>query len=124
MSVPVPVDRLAAELDRFGPSAYLLTASDDGRPHAVHVDVRLDGDALTVAVGKRTAANAAARPAVALLWVPWEAGGYNLIVDGDASLDGEAVLRVRPTKGVLHRSQAAPGSVEAGACGNDCLPLT
>jgi hypothetical protein len=46
--------------------AFLLTVTDDARPHAVHVTPTWDGDVLTVEVGKGSAANAAARPCPAL----------------------------------------------------------
>jgi len=131
MSIPVPIDRLAAELERFGEWGYLLTTGEDGRPHAVQAAIRLEGDELLVQAGRRTAANAAAHPSVAMLWVPWEPDGFNLIVDGEAvghgpdddDDDGDGVLHIAPTKGVLHRSRPAPGPVAEGACGNDCVPL-
>lgn len=121
MSIPVPVEGLASAMEGR-PYAYLLTVSDDGRPHAVAVVPDLAGGVLSAAVGRRTATNAMQRPgAVSLVWPPAEVGGYSLIVDGTASVDGENV-RVLPTKGVLHRP-AAPDSGPAapGSCGNDCV---
>ena len=122
MSIPVPLERLRAAIAERGGSAYLLTTSEDGRPHAVHSAVRWDGDLLIVEVGKRSAANAAARPAVSLLYPVREPGDYSLIVDGTA-LGAAADLRlsIRPTKAVLHRPAVEPDP--ASACGADCVPL-
>ena len=124
MSVPVPLERLRAALDERGNSAYLLTTSDDGRPHAVHVPVLWDGDALAVDAGRRSVANAAARPSVSLLYAVRTADDYSLIIDGTAAIvgDGDARrLRVTPTRAVLHRPAAQPDP--ASACGADCVPL-
>src|SRR5262245_4699248 len=84
MSIGVGLEQLAQELDRFGSVAYVLTVSADGRPHAVAVQTVWEGERLGAAVGKSTAANAADRPHISLLWPPFEPGGYSLIVDGDA----------------------------------------
>lgn len=124
MSVPVPLDGLRAAIDERGGSPYLLTVADDDRPHAVHTPVRWDGDVLAAQVGKRSAANAAARPSVSLLYPARQDGDYSLIVDGTAvveSVDDTRRVRITPTKAVLHRPAAAPDP--ASACGADCVPL-
>ena len=129
MSIPVAVDDLRTALAERPSSAYLLTVSDDGRPHAVHVALSWDGDRLAADVGRRTAANAAARPnAVSLVFPVRNADDYSLIVDGTASVatgdaadGGERRVRIAPTKAVLHRPAAAPDP--ASACGSDCVPL-
>ena len=124
MSVPVPLEKLRAALADRGGSAYLLTVADDGSPHAVHVGVGWDGETLAAEVGKRSAANAVARPAVSLLYPVRGADDYSLIVDGTASIaaraDGRRLL-ITPTKAVLHRPAAAPDP--ASACDADCVPL-
>ena len=124
MTVPVPLDRLRAAVAERGASAYLLTVSDDGRAHAVHVPLASQGDALAASVGKRTATNAAARPAVSLLFSVRAEGDYSLIVDGSAAVvpgaDGPTVL-VTPSRAVLHRAAAAPDPT--AACGADCVPI-
>jgi hypothetical protein len=85
------------------------------------VTVGWDGDALTFGAGRTTLANAAERPDIALLWPPFEPGGYSLIVDGSAERrtgpagDG---LSVQPSRAVLHRS--APGS---GPPVSDCVTV-
>jgi hypothetical protein len=124
MSIPVPVERLRAALAERGGRAYVLTVSDDGRPHAVHAGVGWEGDALAVDVGKRSAGNAAARPAVSLLCPVRADGDYSLIVDGTAVVatreDGQRLL-ITPTRAVLHRPAAAPDP--AAPCGADCVQL-
>jgi hypothetical protein len=120
----VPLDGLRAALDERGAVAFLLTVSDDARPHAVQCPVRWRGDELAVEVGSRSAANAAARPGVSLLYPARSAGDYSLIVDGTAAVapgDGRRALLITPTKAVLHRPAVAPDP--ASACGADCVPL-
>ena len=122
MSIPVPVDRLRAAVDERGRTAYLLTVSDDGRPHVVHGPVGWEGDALAVEVGRRSAANATARPAaVSLLYPLRTADDYSLIVDGTAVVGPDGRVLVTPTKAVLHRP--APSSDPASSCAADCVPL-
>ena len=109
------IQRLHEEVARYGSSPYLLTVSDDGRPHATAVTVTWDGAALVAVVGRRSAANAKDRPEVSLLWPPVDAEGFSLIIDGAAEVDGERVS-VRPAAAVLHRQRAdGPGS--------DCVRL-
>jgi len=125
MSVPVPLDRLRAALEERPDSAYVLTVSDDGRPHAVHGRVRWEGDVLAAEVGRRSVANATARPSVSLLYPVRADGDYSLIIDGTASVatndDGQRLL-VAPTKAVLHRPAPAPDPATS-SCGADCVPL-
>ena len=125
MSIPVPLERLRVAIAERGRSAYVLTVSDDGRPHAVHAPVCWEGDALAAEVGRRTAANAAARPSVSLLFPVRADGDYSLIVDGTAagaSGGDRPRLLVTPTKAVLHRPAPAPGP-SASSCDADCVPL-
>lgn len=128
MSIPVALEELRAALAERPSSAYLLTVSDDGRPHAVHVALAWDGDRLAADVGRRTAANAAARPtAVSLVFPVRTPDDYSLIVDGSAQVaaavadGGDRRVLVSPTKAVLHRPAAAPDP--SSACGSDCVPL-
>jgi hypothetical protein len=124
MSIPVPLEGLRAALEERGGRAYVLTVCDDGRPHVVHGVVRWEGDILAAEVGKRSAANAATRPTVSLLYPVWFAADYSLIVDGNATValrdDGPRLL-ITPTKAVLHRPAPAPDP--SSACGADCVPL-
>ena len=105
MSVAVELDGLKAEVKRYGDRPYLLTVGADGRPHAVAVRARFDGDELVVGAGRKTAANAGERPAVTLLWPALEPGGFSLIADGEADVVGDQI-RIRPSSAVLHRTLA------------------
>lgn len=125
MSIPVPLEKLRAALEERGGSGYLLTVADDARPHAVHVALRWRGDVLAADVGKRSAANAAARPSSVSLLCPLRTDGdYSLIIDGVATVEpregGHRVL-IAPTKAVLHRPAAAPDP--SSPCSDDCIPL-
>jgi hypothetical protein len=120
MSIPVALDGLRAAVAERGTGAYLLTVSDDGSPHAVHVAMGWDGDALAADVGRRTAANAAARASVSLVFPVRADGDYSLIVDGTATVAAGRVS-VTPTKAVLHRSAPAPDP--ASSCDADCVPI-
>ena len=127
MSIPVALDRLRAEMQRFEVSPYLLTVSDDASPHCVAVVVSWTDDELVMATGNRTKANAAARPSVSLLWAPIAAGGYSLIVDATVTEtrgtgQGDNAVTVRPTRAVLHRP-AGSGEADPSACGSDCVPV-
>ena len=131
MSIPVEVSALADTLSRF-PFAYLLTAGDEGAPHAVAVTPALvDGALVVEGLGRRSLANARLRSAVALVWPPADAGDYSLIVDGHADVDeAGASVRIEPVRAVLHRPAAGVGrpagdgrgeSAAAGRCGADCV---
>jgi hypothetical protein len=125
MSIPVALERLHEEALRCGASAYLLTVADDGRPHAVATALAWEGGELVARVGRRSAANLRARPRISLLWPPAEAGGYSLIVDATAALEGEGEeqrARLVPTRGVLHRP-ASPDALPKPGCSADCVPL-
>ena len=101
VSVAVALEDLPGELGRWG-FGYLLTASDDGRPHAVAlIPVVADG-VLRFEAGGRTCRNAAARPGVSIVFPPVADDGFSLVVDGDATVDGDSVV-VTPTSAVRHR---------------------
>lgn len=123
MSVQAVRD-LQAVVSERGPGAYLVTVSEQGGPHTVYASVRWESGALVVDAGATTAANAAARPLVSLLYPVRAADDYSLIVDGVAvteSAQGGPRLRVRPTKAVLHRQGPSPDPTSS--CGADCVPL-
>ncbi len=125
MSIPVALEKLRAEAERYGATPFLLTVSDDGRPHSVSIAASWEGGTLVAKAGKRTLGNVAARPHISLLWPPLEPGGYSLIVDADGSLTGAgeaARIVVRPTRGVLHRPAASPEAAPEG-CSADCKPV-
>ena len=127
MSIPVDLDRLSAEMERFGAAAYVLSGAADGRPHIAHVAVSHDGAKLRARVGRRGASNMGDRPLVSVLWPPFELGGYSLIVDATALLDGDEV-ELTPTGAVLHRPAGPTATtvnvpVAEGTCASDCVPL-
>lgn len=108
MSIAVALDELADRVAERG-AGYLLTAGG-GRPHVMHLSFAVDGATLVSPVGRSAAANIGQEPAVTLLWSPVEAGGYSLIVDGEATVaDGDdgPVATITATGAVLHRP--APG---------------
>ena len=128
MSIAVDLEQLRATIDTMVRAPYLLTVSDDGRAHSVAVAWAWHDDELDCAVGNRTLANARSRPAVSLLWAPNDADGYSLIVDATVTAtagtgDGDNVVRLQPTRAVLHRP-AADGANLASGCSADCVPLT
>jgi hypothetical protein len=117
MSVPVDVRDLGAHAADRGLVAFLLTTSDDGRPHAVSVSLQGGDGTFGCRVGRRSAANAVARPLVSLLWPARTDDDYSLIVDGDATVsaaeDGGDLV-VTPSRAVLHRTAENR---------SDCVPL-
>ena len=107
MSVAVPIPELFDEVGRWG-WCYLVSVSDDGRPHLVslHPSVVGEGEARSLrfeaGIG-RAGRNPMERPNVTLVFPPApHSGGFSLVVDGDASVDG-VFVDVRPTWAVLHR---------------------
>lgn len=106
MSIEVPIPELFGQVDRWG-WCYLLTVSDDGRPHLLALRPTVVGDderrLRFDAGGGRACRNASARPSVTMVFPPADdAEGFSLVVDGDATVDG-ALIDVRPTWAVLHR---------------------
>ena len=127
MSIAVDLEQLRATIDTLARAPYLLTVSDDGRAHSVAVAWTWHDDELDCAVGNRTLANARSRPDVSLLWAPNDADGYSLIVDATVTAtagsgEGDNVVRLQPTRAVLHRP-APEGATLASGCGADCIPL-
>jgi hypothetical protein len=120
----VLLNGLREQTTEFGPSAYVITVTGDGRPHVVSVAVDWSDDQLVFGAGRSTLANAAARPEIALFWAPIEPGGYSLIVDGRAERDepGTDRIRLQPSKAILHRSAAAPVTATGGQV-SDCVAV-
>jgi hypothetical protein len=120
MSVRVDLDEVRDQVAACRSCAYLLTVTDDGRPHAVSLEVEWQGDELVGGAGRGTAANAERSPQVSLLWPVSGRDGFALIVDGRAEVrsDGDsATVAVKPTGAVLHKTPEAPGD-EPG-----CIPI-
>ena len=132
VSIPVPLERLRVAIEERGSRAYLLTTSDDGWPHAVHVVIAWDGERLVADVGTRTAANAAARPAASLLCPLRSPDDYSLIVDAIAAValqNEQHRVLLTPTKAILHRPAAARSPTAArdadpaAGCDADCVSI-
>jgi hypothetical protein len=122
MSIPVAIADLSAATGEYG-WAYLLTVRDDLRPHVVAVTPVWHGDQLVMSVGRGTARNAVARQAISLCYPPVVDGGYSLIVDGIAAVDGESTVRFVPSGAVLHRPAPDGFSGSTTRCSNDCEPV-
>jgi hypothetical protein len=120
---------LDQQVGRFGADAFVMSVTPEARPHVAPVQVSTNGaGALEVLLlpGSRTERNAAANEVVCLHWPGTEAtDGYSLIVDGRAELEQrehDTVLRVTPTKAVLHKL-GTPGE-QTTACGHDCVGIS
>lgn len=125
MNTPADPTELRGAVSERGPRAYVLTVSPGGQPHAVHLAVQWDADALVAEVGATTAANASARPAVSVLYPVRGDDDYSLIVNGTAvveSRDGRHRLRIAPTRAVLHRD-GPPADPATATCTADCVPV-
>jgi hypothetical protein len=101
MSVPVPLHELAAQIERFGNTPFLLTVSPEAQPRATSVRVEWQGRVLMTGAGQRTSANIRENDVVVLLWPAAVPGEHALIVDGWAEIHGGSVL-IQPAKAVLH----------------------
>ena len=127
MSIPVDLADLNTALADFG-AGYLLTAAPGGRIKAVTVEPRIVAGRMVVSgPGRGSVANAGANPQVTVLFPPLAQRGYTLLVDGEASVEGDDV-HVRPSGAVLHRPAShsdGPGPpASAAGCGHDCAPVT
>ena len=117
MSIKVELEELHEQVAACGSYAFLLTVSDDGRPHAVSLKVSWDGDELVGAPGPRTLANAERSPEVSLLWPQSGRAGFTLFVNGRAEVrtDGESSkVVIKPATAVLHKTPE--GEAEAPGC--------
>ncbi|MDX6708147.1 MAG: hypothetical protein QOK16_1638 [Solirubrobacteraceae bacterium] len=117
VSVPVPLDDLPEQIERFGSSAYIVSVGADGRPRATSVTVRWHRTLLMVGAGRRTAENVEGNDAVALLWPAPQPGEHALIVDGwgavQHSPEHDVVVFIQPGKAVLHVTAQPPASASA-----------
>jgi hypothetical protein len=120
------IGTLPEAISHYGHNAYLLTVAQDG-PHCSHVTIELRGSSIMCAVGASAARNMAREPNVSLFWPPTEAGGYALIVNGEAAGErratGVTMAEITLTKSVLHRPGPRPDDSD-GPCANDCRRLT
>lgn len=117
MSVPVDLAALHALIEELGPEALLATVTPEATPHLVSVLATSVDGRLTMGGGRRTRANIAVNPRVALLWPSVRDGAYRLIVDGTATASADETVTVEPTYAVLHRIAGVGGD------GPSCLPI-
>jgi Pyridoxamine 5'-phosphate oxidase len=120
MSIRVDLDEVREQVAACRSCAYLLTVTEDGRPHAVSLVPEWRGDELVVRPGPRTSANAERGPEVSLLWPVSGRDGFALFVNGRAEvrIDGDsATVAVKPTSAVLHKTPEGAGH-EPG-----CIPV-
>jgi hypothetical protein len=120
MSVKVELGELATKLADFD-VAYLVTVSDEGRSHVLSVWAEPTEAGIVVeGVGRHTQENADTHPDVTLVFPPLQGGGFTLLVDGRASVDGTTVT-IAPTKAILHRPAAGP---DGRRVGSDCVDVS
>ncbi len=151
MSLPVPLEELAAALERRSNLAYLLTVGDDGITHCVATSLAWDDEEIVAAAGRSSVRNATSRRQAVILSPPprglaahhpgegssegarsSEGGGaqvedgYSLIVDvtvtGTRGEDGTGGGAV--TLRPTHavlHRPASPGTGKAHDCGHDCV---
>lgn len=124
MSIPVDLADLNTALADFG-AGYLLTAGPDGKVKAVTVEPRIvEGRMVVSGPGRGSLANVRANASVTVLFPPLAQRGYTLLVDGEATLDGDDVV-VAPSGAVLHRPAAhSDGPGPPDGCGHDCKPVS
>ena len=103
----MPVERLFDEVAQWG-FGYLLTVTDDGRPHLLALTPSVHGDGAERVLrfdagGGKACRNAGVRPSISVVFPPsTHSDGMSLVVDGQARVDGDLV-DVVPTWAVLHR---------------------
>lgn len=125
MSIPIDLAELAEAAAKYD-FAYLVTAAADGSAHLVAVQPVVADHVIRVSgLGRKTLANAAARPQVTLAWPPRTVTTHSLFVDGTAQVQsgvaGDVVV-VTPSRAVLHRPAPAPVPPEdPAACVSDCV---
>jgi hypothetical protein len=102
MSIEVALDRLPEAARGYATVPMLLTTDSDGRPRVSGVAVDWDGTEAVFRAGRRSVANAVARPLVSLLWPAPPGAPHALIVDGTASETPDGALRLKPESAILH----------------------
>jgi hypothetical protein len=101
VSIAVALEDLPAKLAEY-PWCFLVTSGEE-RPHAVAVRPTAVDGGLRCQTGHSSRANVVRNPSVVMLFPPSDSTGMSMIVDGEASVDGDGVA-VKPTWAVLHRA--------------------
>lgn len=117
---PSGLDELSSVIAEHALGPYLLTVTEDNRPHVGDVTYRWnDGEVLVPAPSSWARSEQLGHLDVSLLWPPNEPGGYSLIVDGR----GHAVtsgLAISVSRAVHYRPATSP---DGEPCGADCVPI-
>ena len=115
MSMPVTAGEVAARLEEYGTSAFLVTVGDDGSPKVVHLALVWEGNSgggsFRCTPGGGTLRNLAESGAVTLVFPPAEPGGYSMLIDGTGRVAGASdespgtddLVLIDFGGGVLHR---------------------
>ncbi|MCH2622678.1 MAG: pyridoxamine 5'-phosphate oxidase family protein [Acidimicrobiales bacterium] len=115
MSMPVTAGEVAARLEEYGTSAFLVTVGDDGSPKVVHLALVWEGNSgggsFRCTPGGGTLRNLAESGPVTLVFPPAEPGGYSMLIDGTGRVAGASdelpgtddLVRIDFGGGVLHR---------------------
>ena len=122
MSMPVTAGEVAARLEEYGTSAFLVTVGDDGSPKVVHLALVWEGNSsggsFRCTPGGGTLRNLAVSGPVTLVFPPAEPGGHSMLIDGTGRVAGASdelpgtddLVRIDFGGGVLHRpAPDAPG---------------
>lgn len=106
MSIPIPVEEIAAAAADYGDSAYVLVSASAGPPLVTHSMIAFDGGDLVVSIGRRAAAALADNRRVSVLWPATDDQSMSLIVDGSVAMAVDPVggeVRIVPSGAVRHR---------------------
>ena len=106
MTIPVPIDALAAVLRDFD-HAYLITQRGaEEYATVLTVDPFMRGDELIITTERDSVrANVASDDRVTLIWPPTTRHGHSLIMDGRGSLAVDEI-RIAIDHATLHRPSA------------------
>lgn len=106
MTIPVPIDALAAVLRDFD-HAYLITQRGVAEyAKVLTVDPFMRGDELVIATERNSVrSNVASDDRVTLIWPPRTHHGHSLIMDGRGSLAVDEI-RIAIDHAILHRPSA------------------
>jgi hypothetical protein len=105
VSIPVTIEGIGDALVDYA-WGYLTTVGDDQRSHSLAVPTVFRDGVFVIDPGKSARRNVASRPLVSLVFPHPAPGGFSLIIDGEAELQGDTLV-VRPSNAILHRPAIA-----------------
>lgn len=103
MSIPVAVSEIGEQMERFGHSAFVISASSEGHPHLIDLTLSYDGETFGALAGNTCARNVRERPEITMLWPAYEPDGYSMVANATATVNDENRLTMTPLTGILHR---------------------